>query len=175
MTTPTGYQLVPTTPTPAMVEAAEAAHMPFGDMFAALQLGIMAAPDHIPDAAEMVEQTNGPLGESCPFCAENETVITKYWNQHLGRHMEAVECKSCGAFGPVGSDPRAAWVKRLNPAPAAPGVRSSLKTLATIIENLKTGFVACRRCGDQEDTATLDCVSDLEEMYSVLAAQQVKS
>lgn len=41
----TNYKLVPFEPTPEMVEAAEEAHMPFGDMDLALRVAILAAPD----------------------------------------------------------------------------------------------------------------------------------
>lgn len=38
------YKLVPFEPTPEMIEAAEGAHMPFGDMDLALRMAILAAP-----------------------------------------------------------------------------------------------------------------------------------
>lgn len=50
----TDYILVPVEPTPEMVEAAEEAHMPFGDMELAIRLALLAAPDHIADARKMV-------------------------------------------------------------------------------------------------------------------------
>lgn len=40
---PQGYALVPVEPTPAMIRAAEEAHMPFGDMDIALRMAILAA------------------------------------------------------------------------------------------------------------------------------------
>lgn len=40
---PPGYILAPTEPTPAMVAAAEEAHMPFGDMHFAVQCALLAA------------------------------------------------------------------------------------------------------------------------------------
>lgn len=43
MVTPAGYILAPAEPTPAMVAAAEEAHMPFGDMHIALQCALHAA------------------------------------------------------------------------------------------------------------------------------------
>lgn len=39
------YKLVPFEPTPEMIEAAEEAHMPFGDVDLALRMAILAAPD----------------------------------------------------------------------------------------------------------------------------------
>lgn len=39
------YKLVPIPPTPEMVEAAEEAYMPFGDMDLAIRMAILAAPD----------------------------------------------------------------------------------------------------------------------------------
>lgn len=41
---PEGFALVPIEPTQAMVDAAEDAHMPFGDMDLALRMAILAAP-----------------------------------------------------------------------------------------------------------------------------------
>lgn len=41
---PAGYALVPVEPTPEMVDAAQEAYMPFGDMQLAIQLAIAAAP-----------------------------------------------------------------------------------------------------------------------------------
>jgi hypothetical protein len=38
------YKMVPAEPTPEMIEAAEEAHMPFGDMDLALRMAILAAP-----------------------------------------------------------------------------------------------------------------------------------
>lgn len=40
---PAGFVLVPVEPTPAMVDAAAEAHMPFGDMHLAVQMAILAA------------------------------------------------------------------------------------------------------------------------------------
>ena len=42
--------------------------------------------------------------------------------------------------------------------------------LRRVIDELKGGFVVCQRCGDQEDTATLDCVPELEAIDSALSA-----
>lgn len=44
------------------------------------------------------------------------------------------------------------------------------KRLSRVIDELKSGFVVCRQCGDQEDTATLDCVPDLEAIAAALSA-----
>ena len=40
----TDYKLVPIGPTPEMVEAAESAYMPFGDMETAIRMAVLAAP-----------------------------------------------------------------------------------------------------------------------------------
>lgn len=44
---PAGYALVPVEPTPEMVDAAQEAYMPFGDMQIAIQLAIAAAPQPV--------------------------------------------------------------------------------------------------------------------------------
>lgn len=46
---------------------------------------------------------------------------------------------------------------------------SSRALLDQIIEQLEGGFVACSSCGDQEDTATLDVMSDLLRLRFLLA------
>lgn len=38
-----------------------------------------------------------------------------------------------------------------------------------VVSELEGGFVACKRCGDQEDTATLDCMSDLKRLQALLS------
>src|SRR5690606_25765795 len=52
----TDYKLVPIDPAPEMVEAAEDAYMPFGDMELAIRMALLAAPDHIADAGKMVSR-----------------------------------------------------------------------------------------------------------------------
>ncbi len=42
--------------------------------------------------------------------------------------------------------------------------------LRRVIDEVKAGFVVCQRCGDQEDTATLDCVPELEAIAAALSA-----
>ncbi len=42
--------------------------------------------------------------------------------------------------------------------------------LESILRDLRAGFVVCEICGDQQDTATLDCVDDLEFLQTMLAA-----
>lgn len=45
LTAPTGWKLVPIPPTDDMIEAAQDAHMPFGDMHFAITSAILAAPE----------------------------------------------------------------------------------------------------------------------------------
>ena len=45
LTPPEGYVLVPLEPTEAMINAAEEAHMPFGDMWLAIQAAISERPE----------------------------------------------------------------------------------------------------------------------------------
>jgi hypothetical protein len=42
--------------------------------------------------------------------------------------------------------------------------------LRRVIDELKAGFIVCQRCGDQEDTETLDCVTELESIAVALSA-----
>jgi len=50
----TDYKLVSVEPTAEMVEAAQDAYMPFGDMEMAIRMALLAAPDHIADARKKV-------------------------------------------------------------------------------------------------------------------------
>ena len=51
------------------------------------------------------------------------------------------------------------------PQPAVPEAKIIIDR---VVEELENGFVACERCGDQEDTATLDCMTDLKRLKSLL-------
>ncbi len=53
-----GYALVPVEPTPEMVDAAQEAYMPFGDMQLAIQLAIAAAPQPVAREPLSAEQYN---------------------------------------------------------------------------------------------------------------------
>lgn len=44
--------------------------------------------------------------------------------------------------------------------------------LSKVIRDLESGFVACERCGDQEDTATLDCMPELTAIRNALASHR---
>ena len=52
---------IPIHPTPAMVQAAEEAYMPFGDMELAIRLAVLAAPQPTPDVTALVEALEGVL------------------------------------------------------------------------------------------------------------------
>ena len=53
-----GWRLVPVEPTPEMVDAAQEAYMPFGDMQLAIQLAIAAAPQPVAREPLSAEQYN---------------------------------------------------------------------------------------------------------------------
>ena len=57
----------------------------------------------------------------------------------------------------------------------APDVAALVERLSKVIRDLESGFVACERCGDQEDTATLDCMPELTSIRNALAAAARKS
>lgn len=46
---------------------------------------------------------------------------------------------------------------------------NALELLNRCIADLEIGFVACKRCGDQEDTATLDVMDGLRKLRGMLA------
>ena len=58
--------------------------------------------------------------------------------------------------------------KQTAPQPEQSGLADRLNS---VIAELKAGFVVCRQCGDQEDTATLDCVPELEAIAAALSTQ----
>ena len=112
----------------------------------------------------------------CPFCGSQAEL-----EDH--RTIWAVRCVcGCCVLGERAPEPEAdmpleywshfeksaidAWNRRAQPAEAE-GVEARLRR---VIEELKAGFVACQQCGDQEDTATLDCVPELEAIAAVLSA-----
>lgn len=54
--------------------------------------------------------------------------------------------------------------------PSAGVVPEAKEIIDRVVEGLENGFVRCERCGDQEDTATLDCMIDLKRLQSLLTA-----
>lgn len=58
----TDYKLVPICPTPEMVEAAEDAYMPFGDMDMAIRMALLAAPAVQGEPVELDRYDAGLLG-----------------------------------------------------------------------------------------------------------------
>lgn len=46
----------------------------------------------------------------------------------------------------------------------------AVSILADVIRELENGFVRCETCGDQEDTATLDCMDELRRVHYMLSA-----
>lgn len=87
---PAGYALVPVEPTPEMVDAAQEAYMPFGDMQLAIQLAIAAAPQ--PVAREpLIRQMLEALEQSQPFteaCANGKRM--QWWGAQLDRAQDAI-------------------------------------------------------------------------------------
>ena len=49
-------------------------------------------------------------------------------------------------------------------------INAALILLDRAIDDLEVGFVPCKRCGDQEDTKNLDCMSDLKSAQKELLA-----
>lgn len=81
-------------------------------------LALMSA-ERIDLEQESVEQASGD--ETCPFCGENEVVVSSHWSAALGDHVTAMECKCCHAFGPANAnDPMAAWKARAALAQPSP-------------------------------------------------------
>lgn len=46
--------------------------------------------------------------------------------------------------------------------------KKALLFLECVLTEIENGFVPCKRCGDQEDTKTLDFVDDLKEVKAEL-------
>lgn len=53
-------------------------------------------------------------------------------------------------------------------------INASLILLDRAIEGLENGFVACERCGDQEETKDLDCIVDLKDAKKELESFAAK-
>jgi flagellar motor switch protein FliM len=49
-----------------------------------------------------------------------------------------------------------------------PNINGALILLDRALEEIENGFVACAKCGDQEDTKTLDFVDDLKAVKEEL-------
>lgn len=47
-------------------------------------------------------------------------------------------------------------------------MNQALVLIDQVIEQMNTGFVVCRHCGEQEDTATLDFAGDVKEIKQIL-------
>ena len=47
-------------------------------------------------------------------------------------------------------------------------VNAALILIDQVLEEIESGFVACNRCGDQEDTKNLDFVDDIKNIKSEL-------
>lgn len=95
------YALVPVEPTPEMVDAAQEAYMPFGDMQLAIQLAIAAAPQPVarkPLTDEQIDQTIADLGLNylADAHATNRAVLRKLC-RHANGIKEAVRARLEGA------------------------------------------------------------------------------
>lgn len=89
---------------------------------------------------------------ACDTCGTHMDYMPWHYSEGGERHLHA--CDTCW------------W----NENPAAGGTALQAKILIDrVVEELENGFVACERCGDQEDTATLDCMSDLKKLKGLLA------
>jgi len=47
-------------------------------------------------------------------------------------------------------------------------INAGLLLTDQILEQIEHGFIACNRCGDQEETKNLDFVSDIKEVKNLL-------
>ncbi|MFT7338159.1 MAG: hypothetical protein ACI92B_001488 [Marinobacter maritimus] len=73
-----------------------------------------------------------------------------------------------GALAAVSDLGRVTWLDDCVMGPESSGVGAK-EIIDRVISELEGGFVACSRCGDQEDTATLDCMGDLKQLQSILS------
>ncbi len=80
---------------------------------------------------------------------------------------ESFNLKRTHAGTYIYSDTSAAWAA-WQAARTVPDEAVSI--LADVIRELENGFVRCDTCGDQEDTATLDCMDDLRRIHYMLSA-----
>ena len=108
------FKTVPMEPTPEMVEAAEEAYMPFGDMDLAIRMAVLTAPAV---QGEPLRYTNDGALAECPCCGSVD----------VGGAHDTVSCYNCDL---TVTKPRPlqnaidAWntrTGRTHPAPAAQG------------------------------------------------------
>ena len=78
---PAWYALVPVEPSAEMVDAAQEAYMPFGDMQLAIQLAIAAAPQ--PVACEPLTDSQAQAGAVPMSHDEAKALVRKYGNDPL--------------------------------------------------------------------------------------------
>lgn len=89
---------------------------------------------------------------ACDTCGTRMDYMPWHYSEGGERHLHA--CDTC-------------WWNE-NPATGAAALQAKI-LINRVVEELENGFVACERCGDQEDTATLDCMSDLKKLKGLLA------
>lgn len=94
-----------------------------------------------------------PVEDQCPDCGKENAM--------------GAACPKCsGRYRILAETHVAAPIAQTAPQPEQSRIADRLNS---VIAELKGGFVACQRCGDQEDTATLDCVPELEAIAAGLA------
>lgn len=89
---------------------------------------------------------------NCDTCGASMDYMPWHYSEGGKKHLHA--CDKC-------------WWSEI-PAQAGAALQAKI-LIGRIVEELENGFVACKRCGDQEDTATLDCMSDLKKLKELLA------
>lgn len=109
----------------------------------------------------------------CPFCGGQvdieKTIDGRKWYGVVCRNTQNLGGSCAVSIRPSASEESAIgrWNMR---AQANPNNQEPLKLLDAIISGMETGFVRCENCGEQEDTSTLDFMSDLKELRVMLAA-----
>ncbi|WP_178081562.1 hypothetical protein [Pseudomonas sp. Choline-3u-10] len=118
----------------------------------------LAIPEECPHMIVFDDADRQPLmfagAGSRPAALKTFKQISQSWNAHL--------------FARIAGNSRddrhpSATVHAPQPAQSELAIR-----LNRVVAELKGGFFVCRSCGDQEDTATLDCVPELESIAAAL-------
>lgn len=156
---PKGWKLVPVNPTGEMLGKmkhwADGYHN--GTLIDRYTEMLDAAPE-LPGHSAGSEQVGRAQG------GQGAEVVAWCWENH-GRHV-TVDKSFAKELIADGEIVRPLVYGDTQPQPAVPEAK---EIIDRVVAELQTGFVRCERCGDQEDTATLDCMTDLKRLKALLS------
>lgn len=119
----------------------------------------------ITDRQKRIDELEKQVAESARAQGgQGAEVVAWCWENH-GRHV-TVDKSFAKELIADGEIVRPLVYGDTQPQPAVPEAK---EIIDRVVAELETGFVRCERCGDQEDTATLDCMTDLKRLKALLS------